>query len=122
MWKTASLLNLVTKGRNFGHIPGERGHHRLRQNRHRPSWRVQAARPLLPVDRRPEAIRNPVNGQRHRDQEQIQMIASAIGTPRPSAPKMARANSVSRLAWGRTSGNDMALLLGAPRARGLAPR
>jgi hypothetical protein len=48
------------------------------------------------------------------NQEQIQMIAAAIGKPRPNALSVARANSESRFAWGRTSGNDMALLLGAP--------
>jgi hypothetical protein len=42
------------------------------------------------------------------------MIAAAIGKPRPNALSVARANSESRFAWGRTSGNDMALLLGAP--------
>jgi hypothetical protein len=48
------------------------------------------------------------------NQEQIQMIAAAIGKPRPNALSVAKANSESRFAWGRTSGNDMALLLGAP--------
>ena len=43
------------------------------------------------------------------------MIPIAIGNPRPSAPNVARTNSESRFAWGRMSGNDMALLLGAPR-------
>jgi len=42
------------------------------------------------------------------------MIAPAIGKPKPNALSAARANSESRFAWGRTSGNDMALLLGAP--------
>lgn len=42
------------------------------------------------------------------------MIATAIGKPTPNALSVARANSESRFAWGRTSGNDMALLLGAP--------
>jgi len=42
------------------------------------------------------------------------MIATAIGRPKPNALSVARANSESRFAWGRTSGNDMALLLGAP--------
>jgi hypothetical protein len=42
------------------------------------------------------------------------MIPIAIGKPRPSAPRVASANSESRFAWGRISGNDMALLLGAP--------
>ena len=42
------------------------------------------------------------------------MIATAIGKPNPNALSVARANSESRFAWGRTSGNDMALLLGAP--------
>ncbi len=53
---------------------------------------------------------------RHTDQEQIQIIATAIGTPKPSAPKIARTNSESRLAWCRTPRVDMTLLLGAPRA------
>ena len=53
---------------------------------------------------------------RHTDQEQIQIIATAIGTPKPSAPKIARTNSESRFAWCRTPGVDMTLLLGAPRA------
>jgi hypothetical protein len=48
------------------------------------------------------------------DQEQVQMIAPAIGKPKPNALIVARANSQRRFAWGRTSGNDMALLLGAP--------
>src|SRR4051812_45005988 len=52
----------------------------------------------------------------HADQEQIQMIATAIGTPKPSAPKIAGTNSESRLASCRTPGDDMTLLLGAPRA------
>jgi hypothetical protein len=47
-----------------------------------------------------------------RDQEQIQMIATAIGIPKPSAPKIAGTNSDSR----RTPDDDMTLLLGAPRA------
>jgi hypothetical protein len=42
------------------------------------------------------------------------MIAAAIGKPRPNALSVAKANSESRFAWDRTSGNDMALLLGAP--------
>ena len=42
------------------------------------------------------------------------MIATAIGKPKPNALRVARANSESRFAWGRTSGNDMALLPGAP--------
>ena len=42
------------------------------------------------------------------------MIVIAIGKPKPNALSVARANSDSRFAWGRTSGNDMALLLGAP--------
>ncbi len=48
------------------------------------------------------------------NQEQIQMIAAAIGKPRPNALSAAKANSESIFAWGRTSGNDLALLLGAP--------
>jgi len=54
-------------------------------------------------------------------QEQIQMIAAAIGTPKPSAPKVARTNSESRFAWGRASGNGMALLLEAPASLGSSP-
>jgi hypothetical protein len=50
------------------------------------------------------------------DQEQIQMIAIAIGTPKPNALRIAMTNSESKFAWGRTSGSDMTLLLGAPRA------
>ena len=42
------------------------------------------------------------------------MITTAIGKPTPNALSVARANSESRFAWGRTSGNDMTLLLGAP--------
>jgi hypothetical protein len=42
------------------------------------------------------------------------MIATAIGKAKPNALSMARANSESRFAWDCTSGNDMALLLGAP--------
>ena len=42
------------------------------------------------------------------------MIPIAIGKPKPSAPRVASTNSESRFAWGRISGNDMALLLGAP--------
>ena len=42
------------------------------------------------------------------------MIPIAIGKPRPSAPRVASTNSESSFAWGRISGNDMALLLGAP--------
>ena len=42
------------------------------------------------------------------------MIATAIGKPKPNALSVARANSESRFARGRISGNDMALLLGAP--------
>ena len=40
------------------------------------------------------------------------MIATAIGIPKPSAPKIAGTNSDSR----RTPDDDMTLLLGAPRA------
>jgi len=39
--------------------------------------------------------RVPLEGTRHTDQEQIQMIAKAIGTPKPSAPKIARTDSES---------------------------
>jgi hypothetical protein len=46
------------------------------------------------------------------------MIAPAIGKPKPNALSVARANSESRFAWGRASGNDMALLLGAPASPG----
>jgi hypothetical protein len=42
------------------------------------------------------------------------MIATAIGKPKPNTLSVARANSESRFAWSRASGNDMALLLGAP--------
>ena len=44
------------------------------------------------------------------------MIATAIGMPKPSAPKIARTNSESTLTWLRTPDDDMTLLLGAPRA------
>jgi hypothetical protein len=60
----------------------------------------------------------PSGVKRHRDQEQIQMIATAIGTPRPNAPIMASANSESRFAWGRAAGNDMAFLPQAPTSLG----
>jgi len=50
------------------------------------------------------------------DQEQIQMIVIAIGTPKASALRIDKTNSESKFAWGRTSGSDMTLLLGAPRA------
>jgi len=46
------------------------------------------------------------------------MIATATGKPKPNALSVARANSESRFVWGRTSGNDMALLLGAPTSPG----
>jgi hypothetical protein len=49
------------------------------------------------------------------------MIVIAIGKPKPNALSVARANSESRFAWGRTSGNDMALLLGAPASLGSPP-
>src|SRR3954451_6273774 len=45
------------------------------------------------------------------------MIANAIGTPKPSAPKIARTDSESKLAWCRAPDDGMTLLLGAPRAR-----
>jgi hypothetical protein len=44
------------------------------------------------------------------------MIATAIGIPKPSAPKIARTNSESKLTWCRTPDDVMTLLLGAPRA------
>jgi hypothetical protein len=44
------------------------------------------------------------------------MIATAIGTPSPSAPKIAETNSESKLALCRAPDDDMTLLLGAPRA------
>src|SRR5690242_4294818 len=44
------------------------------------------------------------------------MIANAIGTPKPSAPKIARTDSESKLAWCRAPDDGMTLLLGAPRA------
>ena len=43
------------------------------------------------------------------------MIVIAIGIPKPSALRIAKTNSESKFAWGRTSGSDMTLLLGAPR-------
>ncbi len=42
------------------------------------------------------------------------MIAIAIGRPKPSAPKIVRANSKTKFASGRTLGSDITLLLGAP--------
>ena len=44
------------------------------------------------------------------------MIVIAIGIPKPSALRIAKTNSESKFAWGRMSGSDMMLLLGAPRA------
>ena len=44
------------------------------------------------------------------------MIANAIGTPKPRAPKIARTDSESKLAWCRAPDDGMTLLLGAPRA------
>ena len=44
------------------------------------------------------------------------MIVIAIGIPKASALRIDMKNSESKLAWGRTSGSDMTLLLGAPRA------
>jgi hypothetical protein len=60
--------------------------------------------------------RVPSEDKRFADQEQIQMIVIAIGTPKPSALRIARTNSESKFAWGRIPGSDMTLLLGAPRA------
>jgi hypothetical protein len=60
--------------------------------------------------------RAPSGHKRHAGHEQIQMIATAIGIPKPSAPKIARTNSESTLTWLRTPDDDMTLLLGAPRA------
>ena len=64
------------------------------------------------------ALTAPSKDKQH-DQEQIQMIATAIGIPRPSAPKIAGTNSES--SWCRTPNDDMTFLLGAPRAL-LAPK
>lgn len=44
------------------------------------------------------------------------MIVIAIGTPKANALRIDITNSESKFAWGRTSGSDMTLLLGAPRA------
>src|SRR5947208_15316431 len=60
--------------------------------------------------------RAPSKTSEHADQEQIQMIATAIGRPKPSAPNIAATNSESRLTCCFTPGDDMTLLLGAPRA------
>jgi hypothetical protein len=60
--------------------------------------------------------RVPSENKRLADQEQIQMIVIAIGTPKPSALRIAKTNSDSKFARGRTPGSDMTLLLGAPRA------
>jgi hypothetical protein len=43
-------------------------------------------------------LTSPSQNKRRTDQEQIQMIATAIGTPRQSAPKIAGMNSDSNLA------------------------
>jgi hypothetical protein len=48
--------------------------------------------------------------------EQIQMTAIAMGTPKPSAPKIANTNSKTRPTRDCALGNDMTLSLGAPRA------
>jgi hypothetical protein len=55
------------------------------------------------------------------DQELIQMIAAAIGALKPRAPTIAGTNSESRFGWGRTSGNDIAFLPGAPASLGSPP-
>jgi hypothetical protein len=55
------------------------------------------------------------------DQEQIQMIATAIGTPKPSAPKIAGTNSESRPTWCFTPGDDMTCSL-EPREPLPAPK
>ena len=44
------------------------------------------------------------------------MIVIAIGTPNANALRIDMTNSESKFARGRTSGSDMTLLLGAPRA------
>jgi len=51
------------------------------------------------------AFARPSGKNRHSDQEQIQMIAAAIASQTECA-SVARANSESRFAWGRTSGNE----------------
>jgi hypothetical protein len=48
------------------------------------------------------------------------MIAIAIGRPKPSAPKIVRANSKTKFASGRTLGSDITLLLGVPLSPSLA--
>src|SRR3954467_1448771 len=68
------------------------------------------------LHRPPPHRRAPSEATRQIDQEQIQMIATAMGIPKPSAPKIARTNSESRLTWCRTPDDVMTLLLGAPRA------
>ena len=50
------------------------------------------------------------------------MIAIAIGRPKPSAPKIVRANSKTKFASGRTLGSDITLLLGAHLAFARRPR
>jgi hypothetical protein len=75
----------------------------------------QCRSPLTVVRHAPHR-RAPSEATRQSDQEQIQMIATAIGIPKPSAPKIARTNSESRLTWCRTPDDVMTLLLGAPRA------
>lgn len=79
------------------------------------SSRRCAARVRSPAAPRPAQTR-PSEDERYADQEQIQIIANAIGTPKASAPNIAGTNSESRLMWSRTPDDDMTLLLGAPRA------
>jgi hypothetical protein len=81
----------------------------------RPGLQVDAACARTMARHAPHR-RTPSEDKRHSDQEQIQMIAIAIGIPKPSAPKIAATNSKTRPACCRTPDDDMTLLLGAPRA------
>lgn len=78
------------------------------------AWKCRERAAPIFIDR--PSPTSAVRATRQTDQEQIQMIATAIGIPKPSAPKIARTNSESRLTWCRTPDDVMTLLLGAPRA------
>jgi hypothetical protein len=57
----------------------------------------------------------PAQPTRRESQEQIQIIAIAIGKPRTKAPATAKVNSVSKFTSGRNRSTDMLFL---PRAEG----
>ena len=82
------------------------------------AWKCRERAVAISVDRGPPrpSPTSASEAKRQTDQEQIQMIATAIGIPKPSAPKIARTNSESRLTRCRTPDDVMTLLLGAPRA------